>query len=203
LDCYLTGNGGLFVHDFDATLSGGVNVTGSANTYTRAWFVDQGPLLGTGENSLGTGSIEVNTNGVLETLYDIHDSSSSLSLSNGAVMYLHQNDVFQAVDIDGVQLANGTYTFAQLTNQFPASFPANWNSIFTSPYDTGSGSITVGAPVTLGFLYSAKTLTLTWSQGSLLQTSNLAGPWTTNETATSPFVVNPTNAQEFYKIQLP
>lgn len=203
LDCYLTGSGGIFFHDFDATLSGGIDLTCASNTYTGAWFVDQGPLFGAGVNSLGTGSIEVNTNGVLETLYDIHDPNSSLSLSNGARIYLHQNDVFQAVDIDGIQLAPGTYTFAQLTSQFPANFPATWSPLFNSPYNAGSGSITVGAPVMLDFLFSAKTLTLTWSQGSLLQTTNLAGPWTTNETATSPFVVSPTNAQEFYKLQLP
>ena len=203
IDAYLTGAGGLFLHDFDATLSGGVNVTGSANTYTGTWDVDQGPLLGSGLNSLGTGSIEVNTNGVLETLYDIHDPNSSLSISNG-IMYLHQNDVFQSVTIDGTPLAVGTWTFAQLNSAYPTNFPASWTPIFNSPFSTASGSITVvGNSVTLGFGYSAHSLTLSWSSGSLLQATNLAGPWVTNTTATSPFVVSPTNSQEFFKVQLP
>jgi len=38
-----------------------------------------------------------------------------------------------------------------------------------------------------------------WSQGALLQTTNLVGPWTTN-TATSPWVFAPTNAQMFFKL---
>jgi hypothetical protein len=42
-------------------------------------------------------------------------------------------------------------------------------------------------------------LTLTWSQGTLLQSTSLAGPWTTN-TAASPYTVVPTNAQMYFKV---
>jgi hypothetical protein len=45
----------------------------------------------------------------------------------------------------------------------------------------------------------AGSLTLTWSQGTLLQSANLAGPWTTN-TAVSPCAVVPTNSQMFFKV---
>jgi hypothetical protein len=44
-------------------------------------------------------------------------------------------------------------------------------------------------------------LTLSWSQGTLLQTTNLAGPWTTNSTG-SPYTVAPTNAQMFFKVKV-
>jgi uncharacterized repeat protein (TIGR01451 family) len=47
---------------------------------------------------------------------------------------------------------------------------------------------------------SAGALTLTWSQGTLLQTTNLAGGWTTNTTALSPYTVAPTNSQMFFKV---
>ncbi len=45
----------------------------------------------------------------------------------------------------------------------------------------------------------AGSLTLTWSQGTLLQTTNLAGPWSTN-TGGSPYVVAPTNSQMYFKL---
>lgn len=44
-------------------------------------------------------------------------------------------------------------------------------------------------------------MTLSWgSGGRLLEATNLAGPWTTNATASSPFVITPTGAQKFYRI---
>jgi hypothetical protein len=43
-------------------------------------------------------------------------------------------------------------------------------------------------------------LSLSWTQGTLLQSTNLAGPWTTNSAATSPFPVATTNAQLFFKV---
>jgi beta-glucanase (GH16 family) len=46
-------------------------------------------------------------------------------------------------------------------------------------------------------------LVLTWSAGSLLQATNVSGPWTTNSAATSPFTVTPSAGvpQEFYRVQ--
>jgi hypothetical protein len=43
--------------------------------------------------------------------------------------------------------------------------------------------------------------TLTWSQGTLLQATNLAGPWVTNP-AVSPYPVAPTNAMMFFKVRV-
>ncbi len=42
-------------------------------------------------------------------------------------------------------------------------------------------------------------LTLSWSQGTLLQATNLAGPWTTNS-APSPYMVTPSNTQMYFKV---
>jgi hypothetical protein len=42
-------------------------------------------------------------------------------------------------------------------------------------------------------------LTLSWSQGTLLQATNLTGPWTTNS-APSPYVVTPSNTQMYFKV---
>jgi autotransporter-associated beta strand protein len=48
----------------------------------------------------------------------------------------------------------------------------------------------------------AVTWDVTWNGvGTLLEAANLNGPWTTNNAAVSPFVVNPTNSARFYKVQ--
>jgi hypothetical protein len=55
----------------------------------------------------------------------------------------------------------------------------------------------------VGIAASGKNIVLTWPEGVLLQAANLAGPWTTNAAAVSPYTVSTTNgAAEFYKIQL-
>ena len=43
-------------------------------------------------------------------------------------------------------------------------------------------------------------LQLQWAQGSLLQATNLNGPWWTNN-VTSPFTLSPTGAQQFFKVR--
>jgi hypothetical protein len=44
-------------------------------------------------------------------------------------------------------------------------------------------------------------LTLFWSRGTLLQSTNLAGPWTTNSAA-SPYTFAPTNTQTYFKVKV-
>jgi hypothetical protein len=43
-------------------------------------------------------------------------------------------------------------------------------------------------------------LQLTWPQGVLLQAVNIAGPWITNATATSPYMFSPTASQMYYRV---
>ncbi len=65
-------------------------------------------------------------------------------------------------------------------------------------YKAGSTSPPVElnlAPAALGGL------TLTWPQGTLLQSTDIAGPWTTN-TAPSPYTILPTNSQLYFKVLL-
>jgi hypothetical protein len=44
------------------------------------------------------------------------------------------------------------------------------------------------------------TLELQWTSGSLLEATEVTGPWTTNTTAVSPFTVTPSQPQKFYQI---
>jgi hypothetical protein len=202
----LTGTGTIEYHDYDGSsfqmsYEDNLNVAGTNNTFSGKWNVVTGVLLGTGPNALGTNDITVGSNGALETTYDVNNPSGNLFL-NGR-LFLHQHDTFHGVIVGGVALAPGTYTFAQLNAAYPANFPASWTLQSGSTSGVGSGSLIVGAPpVTLQVQFSGTNLQLSWSQGLLLQATNVTGPWTTNLTATSPFIVSPTARQMFYRVQV-
>ncbi len=59
-------------------------------------------------------------------------------------------------------------------------------------------------PVNLQIALVGTQVQVTWPMGSLLQASNLSGPWTTNYLATSPFTVTPTGSgSTFYRAVVP
>jgi hypothetical protein len=62
----------------------------------------------------------------------------------------------------------------------------------------------IGAPTlaTLNESWDGRQMTLSWTQGSLLESTNLAGPWTAN-LATSPYSVTPLGTEKFYRLNLP
>jgi hypothetical protein len=210
IDSLLSGSGTLLWHQFSGGLGGSdLLLTSSSNTFTGQWLVDQGVLVGAGANSLGTNNISVGANGLtaaVETLYDLNSPAASLTLGPTGQLFLHQTDTFASVTVNGTPLANGVYTFAQLNSAYPANFPATWIMQAGSTVNTGSGTLNVGvsAPptVVIQTQFSAGNLTLNWSQGALLQATNLNGPWETNTTATPPYSVMPsTNGpQMFYRI---
>jgi hypothetical protein len=207
IDAWLTGSGDLVWSQRAASFSGpDLNITGTSNTFSGRWNVLQGTLLGSGANSLGHNDITVSTTGALETLYDINNSNGNLMLNGNGQMFLHQNDTFKTVTVAGTQLSAGTYTFAQLNATYPTNFPPNWVQQAGSAFNSGSGSITVltgPTLVTLGFQFNGSSLTLTWSQGILLEANDVTGPWTTNLSATPPsFNVTPTAPRKFYRIQV-
>ena len=60
------------------------------------------------------------------------------------------------------------------------------------------GTVVTSVPINIG-LSGAGSLKLTWLQGTLLQATNIAGPWSTNG-AGSPYVIAPTNSQMYFKL---
>ena len=142
IDALLTGSASIEYHAFDTSFTGDLNITCPTNTYSGTWNVVQGALLGTGANSLGTNTITVGTNAALETTYDIYNPKGSLLL-NGK-MFLHQNDTFGAVAINGNPLSPGVYPFATLTATYSNNFPVTWKpQVGAANFSTGSGSLTV------------------------------------------------------------
>ena len=228
IDSWLTGAGNLLWHQFSGGLGGlDLLITGTSNTFNGQWTVDQGALVGAGAGSLGTNSISVGMSGLtaaLETLYDLNAPNASLTLGATGEVFLHQNDHFASVTINGTPLADGTYTFAQLNAAYPTAFPATWTMQSGSTINTGSGQIVVGSgspslPHITQIGLSGTTLSLSAVNGTagggwtLLQSANLALPlsqWETNSTGSfdgngnlSVSLPNvATNAIEFYLLKV-
>ena len=56
------------------------------------------------------------------------------------------------------------------------------------------------AQVQIGLQKSGASLNLSWPQGTLLQATNLVGPWSAITNAASPFVITPTNSAAFFRV---
>ena len=54
----------------------------------------------------------------------------------------------------------------------------------------------------VGMQKTGANLSLTWPQGTLLQSTNITGPWSRASAAASPLVVSPTNGAMFYRVLL-
>ena len=94
----------------------------------------------------------------------------------------------------GTALVDGTHYYASQTVSGCES---------TSRLDV-TATVTATPPVvTLGIGFSGSDVQLTWSQGLLLEATNVTGPWTTNSAATPPsYTVPPTGAGKFYRVQV-
>ena len=56
-------------------------------------------------------------------------------------------------------------------------------------------------PIVVSIQNAGSNLQLTWPVGSLLESTNVTGPWTTNLTATSPYTVtNSGVGNKFFKV---
>jgi hypothetical protein len=78
---------------------------------------------------------------------------------------------------------------------------AQVNSLFAPP-PRPAPAFSVKPAVTTGL--NGKQFVLTWTYGTLLQATNIAGPWTTNTAATQPYTVIISNAPAmFFKLSNP
>ncbi len=207
-----------------------LQITGSGNTFTGQWIVDQGALVGVTANSLRTNNIIVGASGsiaAVETVYDLNNTNASLTLGVNGKLFLHQTNHFASVIINGTPLTNGIYSFAQLNSAYPAKFPALWTQQAGSTFITGSGQIIVGnvvagppsIPHITGIGLKGTGLSLTVRNGTpggswaLLQSPDMTLPlsqWHTNITGTfdgsgnlSTNIFNSaTNTQNFYILKV-
>ena len=225
VDAYLTGSGMIVLSLTNSTPKAALDITGTTNTFTGQWNVLQGPLVGSGINSLGTNTITINTNGVLETSYPINNPNASLIL-NGK-MFLTQTDAFNSVVLNGTPLPAGTYTAAQLHSTNATAFPLTFIALYGTTATTATGAIKVGNVIvpplsprlTKIQVSGSGGLTLSATSGTangfwvLLQSTNLALPlnqWPTNLTGTfdgsgnlfTNILNTATNTQNFYILKV-
>ncbi|HEY3862974.1 MAG TPA: immunoglobulin domain-containing protein [Verrucomicrobiae bacterium] len=227
INALLTGSGTLtFAYLSSNSINNDLVIAGAANTFSGQWNIVQGGLLGSAPNSLGTNSINISTNAMLETTYNYTSTNGTLTLVGQ--MYLHTADTFFAVTVNGTSLSPGTYSFAQLNSAYPSNFPASWPVQLGSSTGAGSGSLTVlTGPAAAaqaasfgGIRFSGTTLTVSGSNGApfgtfhLLTTTNLAIPvksWTvlTNGSydASGNFSLTipetPGDSHQFYSVESP
>jgi autotransporter-associated beta strand protein len=209
-DAKLTGGGTIEYRAYSGTTFNpanvaSLNIANPNNTFTGQWNVVLGTLVASATNSLGTNTITVATNGAIQANYNLNNPDGALVL-NGR-FNLTRNHTFKTVTITGTSLNSGTYSWAQLNAAFPANFPATWTAQPGATAETtAAGSITVLSgtvvPVSLTNTWNGSTLTLNWPAGwKLLEATNVAGPWVTNNSAVSPLVVSPTEPQKFFRLQ--
>ena len=198
VDSYLTGSGTIVLSLTNSTPKAALNITGATNTFTGQWNILQGPLVGSGANSLGTNTITVGTSGILETTYPINNPNASLVL-NGR-MFLTQTDAFSSVLINGTPLPAGIYTAAQLHATNATAFPLTFLALSGAPATSAAGVIKVGnvvvpplSPRITSIRLSGTALNLSATNGTpggfwaLLQSTNVVLPliqWQTNTTGT-------------------
>jgi hypothetical protein len=133
----------------------------------------------------------INTNGVQTAVNAIAHDSEEFGVA------WHIGD-------DAQGNGNGSRTFPGSIADVSVYLSALSSDQVTSLYNTGVG---ITPPVTLTAAQGsgsggARNLTLTWSQGTLLESTNLAGPWIT-VSATSPFSVVETNSSMFFRVKVP
>ncbi|HWD91725.1 MAG TPA: chitobiase/beta-hexosaminidase C-terminal domain-containing protein, partial [Verrucomicrobiae bacterium] len=173
----LSGSGDMII--MNCSTSAPEAISGVGNTFSGQWIVQCGWLQGVTPNSLGTNSIIVdplytgylatmpnatspNGPALLEVNYDL-TSSGSLTLAHGGLMNLHQNCAFTGVTINGVSLAGGTYSYAQLVSQFPNNFlPGGSGSITVNPV-ANAGLGTNSAPTGLSAIAGNALVNLSWN----------------------------------------
>jgi hypothetical protein len=103
---------------------------------------------------------------------------------------------------NGANIGGGGSTYTK--TGVVAGDAGNYSVVVTNSYGSVTSSIvniTVVAMPTVSLSQSGGNLTLTWSSGSLVEATNVLGPWTTN-VATSPYTFAPTEPMKFYRLQL-
>ncbi len=189
--------GGNFAYPAPAT-------TGNANfdAVLNQCNFDQGPIKTITLNNLVAGHnysvllIGLDTRGGLTA----GSAGARLAYFQDPVVPTDVSSTFHMADTVYVMASFLAQTTTQtIIEQLPTGNAGNMNALVV--YDLSA----VVTPPSLSIAPSGGgNLTLTWSAGStLLQTTNLLGPWTTNSTATSPYIVSPTNAQSFFRVRTP
>jgi Immunoglobulin I-set domain len=98
--------------------------------------------------------------------------------------------------------SNGTLTLTDVQLANSGSYRLTASNPIGSGTPSAAATLTVSEPPSVGSSFTNGTLTLTWpAGGTLLQTTNLAGPWTVVSTP-SPYMLTPVSGApaQFFKV---
>jgi hypothetical protein len=130
-------------------------------------------------------------------------NASGVQYTNNAIA--HDTEEFGVawhIGSDAADGNDGDRTFPGSISSVGVYLSALTSNQLTTLYGVGAGTAVIPPTVTL---YIAKAtagdVTLTWSAGSLVQATNLIGPWITNTAAVSPYTVAVTNTQTFFEVK--
>jgi hypothetical protein len=190
----------------DYTGSADLN-TGFGNPFTGSGSPAEN-LMKAALTAEGNSTATVTLHGILPGTYDLYLYSSA---GNGGQANVSQ---FTANGVSAIAGPNGgVNVLTEFTNYVHLTPVVTGNGLLNISL-TGSGTAQAqlngfqlsgpGATnliVNLGIVQNGSQITLTWPNGTLLETTNLFGPWITNGAA-SPFVFtpSPTEPQKFYKV---
>jgi uncharacterized protein YjdB len=126
-----------------------------------------------------------------------------------------------ALYVDGALAANNTVTAAPVgnnldvwiggspdyTGRFLPAYIADV-AVFNQPLTANQvqgmfNGTAVAGPQTISITLSGANVILNWQTGTLLQATNLLGPWTTNNAATPGYTLPATNTSQFFKLLIP
>jgi hypothetical protein len=132
------------------------------------------------------------------------------NVANNGSFYLDgaltANDTISSVAGNGLDVWIGgapDYGTGRLLPGSIAQVAVFTNALSAAGVQTLYNAATNALPITLTFVPSGpgNTINLVWTGGTLLQATNIAGPWTTN-TAASPYTIMPTNAQMYFRVRV-
>jgi PKD repeat protein len=165
-----------------------VLVTNGLNTFNGNWVIQEGWLIGTTPQCLGSANITVDPNATLGYYspgMQLENRSSSnsasyatsgaildfdyppictgtLILTNGGLMNLHTNCIFGSLIIEGTPLGNGHYTYSNLTvnpYQFTNFMP---NTGGTNSYINIQTPVAPPAPIGLSAVPGTNSVVISW-----------------------------------------
>jgi hypothetical protein len=198
--------------------SGGLLDDGSAETGIT-WTLTTGgswdwkssptiPLLDSAASAYGTQPFTFSLPNGLYNIVLFSCNGTESSTSNTAALFIINGVTNIAVPTQDTSFveSNNYVVFNQVVVN-NTTLAGTWGPTLGKGYASLNGAQLryVGpAPVAVTLNYTplvAGSFQLKWSQGTLLEAPALSGPWTTN-LSTSPYVVNPTAAQKFYRVRV-
>ena len=210
-----------------ADFGGGLQtVTVGSTVYT---FDNSGASASaSGGGGYTTGAFAYNTgdsglNSALNGFY--YDGGQHLiTIHNLTVGQLYSVQLFGLDDRIGPSARQSTYQDPNNANDISAVITAGDNQYLVGTFTASSADMTIQqnllpsgsgsfsalvvrtltlAPPAPVIVRSGSSLQITWTAGTLLQATNITGPWTTNSSTPSTITVTPTAPQMYYQVQAP